>query len=95
VRGKVRRELQRLGAVGAELYGRDGDAVRARVAVGFEDPAPVHDRRVPLSLFGVYGYVSERLDGCDRAGLGFGFGFGFGLGAGCGSGKDVGKNGER
>jgi len=53
VRRKVRRELHRLGQVGAELNGRGGDAVRARVAVGFEDPAPVHGRRVPLSLFGV------------------------------------------
>jgi hypothetical protein len=49
--------------------------VRARVAVGLEDPAPVHDRRVPLALFGVDGGdLLERLDGCDWAGLGASWG---------------------
>jgi hypothetical protein len=56
--------------------------VRARVAVGLEDPAPVHDRRVPLALFGVDGDVLERLDGRDWAGLGLELGLGFGAGWG-------------
>lgn len=89
MRGKVCRELDRLGAVRTELNGRDGDPVRARVAVGFQDAAPVYDRRVPLSLFGVYVDVSEGLGRCDWAGRGLGLGLG--LGDGWGSGKDVGE----
>jgi hypothetical protein len=80
VRGKVRRELDRLWAVRAELHRRDRDPVRARVAVGLQDAAPVYDRRVPFSLFGLDADVSEGLGGRDGSGLGDGWG----------SGKDVG-----
>ena len=79
VRGKVRRELDGLWAVRAELHGRDGDSVRARMAVGFEDAAPVDDARVPLALFGVYVHVLNRVDGCwGWAMLGAGWGPGEG-----------------
>ena len=53
VRGEVRRELDRLGVVGTELDRGDGDAVRARMPVRFEDAAPVHDFGVPGALFRV------------------------------------------
>ena len=62
VGGKVRCELDGLGLVGAELDGRDRDAVCSRVSVGFEDAAPVNDLRVPLALFGVYAHTPESLD---------------------------------
>jgi len=55
-------ELDRLGLVGAELYGRYGDAVRSRVSVRFEDATSVNDFCVPLALFGVYAYTSKCLD---------------------------------
>jgi hypothetical protein len=67
-------ELDGLWAVRAELERGDGDAVCAWVSVGFEDPAPVDDARVPLTLFGVYVYSPEWPDGCcDRASLGVGW----------------------
>jgi hypothetical protein len=53
VRCEVRRELDRLWVVGSELDRGDGDAVCARVAVCFEDAAPVDDSGVPGALFGV------------------------------------------
>ena len=64
--GKVRGELDGLGLVGAELDGRDGDAVRSRVSECFKDAAPVDDLRMPLALFGVYAYTPESLDRCRR-----------------------------
>ena len=80
VRGEVRCELDGFRPVRAELYGRYGDAVGARVAVSIENTAPVDDLCVPLALFGVYAYTSECLD--RRRGSGTGSYFWIGWRAG-------------
>lgn len=75
VRREVRRELEWLWTVRPELDRCDGDAVCARVPVRFEDAAPVHDARVPLSLVRVCVYCAcalerWRIGGCCGPGAG-------------------------
>jgi hypothetical protein len=50
---EVRGELDGLRVVGSELDRGDGDAVRAWMAVCFEDAASVDDFCVPVALFGI------------------------------------------
>jgi hypothetical protein len=60
--GKVCRQLDQLYKMRTELEGRDGDAVRARMSVRVEKATAVHNGRVPLTLFWVYVYATQRLD---------------------------------
>lgn len=69
--GKVRSELDGSRKVGAELDGRDGDAVRAGVTKRLEDAAPVNHGCVPLTLFRVHAYATKRFN-CRHFALGSG-----------------------